>query len=704
MRRGAFAAIVVALAAWTVVMCVLEPILFDGWFIEQWRGHGGGFADYVRQNWTGELVWGNPRIGQWATYATYDRAWHVVITPLLIVALFLLLLVHARGRWPDPARDAWLLLVLVGLAVLGQPQLGPVLFYRPFTANYVVGLVLQLAWLVPYRFALARDPGRRFAAGKTLGLLVLGALAGACNEHTGPALVVAAGVACVWLARRGRLRAWHVVGLVAFVAGYLAMMTAPAQATRYCGVGEGSLVDRLAGRSLIGTLQIVGGLVIGGRWMWVALAAAWIAARVRGRTARTAGTDVASPGAGTDATSAGTDATSRAGATAGTDAVGATAGTAATSPAGAIAGTAATSSAGATAGTDATSPVGATAGTDATSSVGAIAGTAAMGSEGARVASGGASGGATAGAAVAGLAVRRAALLWIALGAAIALTLLLSPKQGDRLLFAALAFASLGAAAILDALAAGWPRLRTAIAIAALGACGFGAARSIAIAAQVAAETSRREATLAAAAPGTIVAVPPLSAPPSRWFVGDDLTSDSLRHHVAQIYGLAAIDLEGRASIPYQFAIRYELAQDGTHAVKRFIPLNQCEARRAFDGELAALQARHGRALAAAELAIVPRAPVLGGTPLASSRWRGGRLIAPRAMVVNELGTRYLTIERGGLEGPLDVTLVGPDRVLHLTEEAGRFPYKPWGPGTYWVIACTGGECYLADTIRHKNV
>lgn len=581
-----FAAVGLALIGWTIAMCLLEPILFDGWFIEQWLAQGGSFTEYVRANWMGDLTWGNPRIGQWITYATYDIAWHVVLTPLIVLALFALLLVHLRGRWPDPARDGRVLLLLVGLAVLGQPQLGPVLFYRPFTANYVVGLVVQLAWLIPYRFALERVPGavidRRLAIPKALGMLVLGAIAGACNEHTGPALVAATGVACMWLARKRSLRVWLVVGLVAFVAGYLAMMTAPAQATRYCGVGEGSLVERITGRSLVGTLQIVFGLLLRGKWMWIGLALAWIAVRTRPQRLRPA-------------------------------------------------------------------------------------------------------------------------LLWIALGAAISLTLLLSPKLGDRLLFAGLAFASLGVALIVEDLAVDRPRLRTAITLVTVGALGFGLARSLAVGAHVAADDTTRRARLAAAERGSIVKVQPHREPRSQWFVGDDFTMDSLRHHVAQMYGVHAIDVAGRLAIPYQFAIRYD-AGTGARAVDRFISLNQCEARRTFGDEVTALRGRIGASLVSAELAIVPREPVFDGKPLASSRWRDGRLVAPNASVVNEMGTRYITVDRGGLEGAFELTLVGPGRVLKLGEEAGRFPYKPWVNGTYWAIVCAGADCYLASTIHHRGL
>jgi len=154
--RG-FYAIAFVLVAWTIVMSIQEPLLFDGWFVTQWKT---GFADYVRANWMGEHAWVNPRAGQYLMYWMYEPAVHMIVTPVLVVAMYLLMLVQLRGRWPDPARDAWHLLVLVALSVLAQPQLGPVLFYRPFHANYVFGIVVQLLWLVPFRFALEREPER----------------------------------------------------------------------------------------------------------------------------------------------------------------------------------------------------------------------------------------------------------------------------------------------------------------------------------------------------------------------------------------------------------------------------------------------------------------------------------------------------------------------------------------------------------------
>jgi hypothetical protein len=115
------------------------------------------------------------------------------------------------------------------------------------------------------------------------------------------------------------------------------------------------------------------------------------------------------------------------------------------------------------------------------------------------------------------------------------------------------------------------------------------------------------------------------------------------------------------------------------------------------------LRARHPSA--SAELAIVPRETVFDGKPLVSSRWRDGKLVAPSASVVNELKTRYLTIHRGGLEGPFEVTLIGPGKTIQLVESGGRYAYMPWQNGSYWAIVCgPPDDCYLASTIRHTGL
>jgi len=590
--RIAFAALCLLIVAWTAVMSALEPVMLDGWFIDHWQHGHASFVDYVHGNWSGQFFWGNARLGQWITAFTYGEVFHLSFTPLCVLALFLLLLVHVRGRWPTAGwSDAWMLLGLLGVSVLAQPQLGPLLFYRPFTANYVVGLVVQLIWMVPFRFALEREV-RRSLAGElaaAAGMIVLGVAAGACNEHTGPALILAGVIVVIRFARRRRLRAWMIAGVVGFVAGYLALMLAPAQATRYCGVAEISLAERIVDRGVLGNLKIVFALVWAGRWAWVGLAVAALASRL------------ARPRPGLDA--------------------------------------------------------------------------------------------------------RRAALAWFALAAAISVTLLASPKQGDRLLFASLALATIGIMVILDGLAGDRARVRAAIAGVAGAAVATAIVWSVAIQRRVANDYEDRLRVLAAAAPGTVVHLPMLRDGSSRWFLGDDLPSDSHRHHVANRYQLDAIDLEGHPTIPYRYEVRYQLAGAARVTTRQFLPLQHlCETRRDFADEVAALRAAHGARLAGAELAVAPRTRVPDLRELVASRWRDGRIVAPTASVKNEGYTRWISVERGGLTGTLDVILVGPGRIEHLEPDGGRWPYRPWGRGTYWIVTCAGDDCYLAETVRHTQV
>jgi hypothetical protein len=75
--------------------------------------------------------------------------------------------------------------------------------------------------------------------------------------------------------------------------------------------------------------------------------------------------------------------------------------------------------------------------------------------------------------------------------------------------------------------------------------------RCVASYAVVGPEFEARLAALEHAAPSSKLEVPPLSVGKSRWFYGDDFALQSKRESVAQLYGLAAIELTQRvATVP----------------------------------------------------------------------------------------------------------------------------------------------------------
>jgi hypothetical protein len=260
----------VLLPLWLVlILCSYwEPVVFDGW---------GNLSWYHRHRLDTNLVWdlmefnwttANPRLGQTVTTLLYAPGpYHVIVTPLLELAAFWLMTTVALARWPSLRRvdDALAFATVIAVVAACTPQLGPMLFYRPFTGNYVFGLAMNLAWLVPYRLHVAGHVtgGGWHEAWRALLMLVFGAAAGMCNEHTGvafAALGVLALVSCRAAPGRGTRaypRPWMVTGVVGLLAGYTALLLAPANHLRYNGLATRvGILNRFNARGVLGSLVI----------------------------------------------------------------------------------------------------------------------------------------------------------------------------------------------------------------------------------------------------------------------------------------------------------------------------------------------------------------------------------------------------------------------------------------------------------------
>lgn len=248
-----------------LVLCAhWEPVLRDGWAHVEWfrdRGRGlGSFYDFVCECYLRE----NPRLGQPLTLLSYAPGpYHLIVTPVVELAVLGLLTAVALGRWPSVRRtdDALAAALVTAILAACQPQIGPILTYRPFTWNYVFGLGMNLWWLMPYRRErIAPLPVRWWRAP---GSCVLGFAAGMCNEHTGIAFGAMAALATLVAWRRGGLRAWMIAGLVGLIAGYLVLLTAPAQHMRYEGLAErAGLFARIVDRGVAENLRLFGAIAL----------------------------------------------------------------------------------------------------------------------------------------------------------------------------------------------------------------------------------------------------------------------------------------------------------------------------------------------------------------------------------------------------------------------------------------------------------
>ena len=148
---AAWAAVVVPVWLVLVLGTYWEPVVRDTWGHVWWH-HATDVSLYEFAKDT--YLHNNPRIGQVITWLLVTPGpWHVIVTPIVEVALFYGLAVLALGRWPSLRRadDALVVATLVAMVLTTCPLVGPMLFYRPFSGNYLYGLVLNLALLVPYR-------------------------------------------------------------------------------------------------------------------------------------------------------------------------------------------------------------------------------------------------------------------------------------------------------------------------------------------------------------------------------------------------------------------------------------------------------------------------------------------------------------------------------------------------------------------------
>jgi hypothetical protein len=278
--RRSFVWLLVVLTITLATICLLAPVTGDGW------GHYWAAREPLTWEQFGSIVkslWfhGNPRWGQLVlVMMSHAPLVAGVVSGLVIVGLLLLAMTLIQARWPrasDPG-DSWLLVHVLATVIVTTPQFGALWFYRPNFTNYVVPLVVQLAWLVPYRFIAARAE-RRASAWLGVAIVPLGLLAGAGNEHTGIGLAVAA-IACMYITwcRDRRLPVWSIVGVVALVAGYVALLTAPGQLERYAGLAaEQTTFERVAARGVVGNFAIVWVFVV---WCSpMVLLVAWVARR-----------------------------------------------------------------------------------------------------------------------------------------------------------------------------------------------------------------------------------------------------------------------------------------------------------------------------------------------------------------------------------------------------------------------------------------
>ena len=291
MRGGsrAIGAVVIALflayAALSLVhisyVVARDPFGFDAWNLT-FETHGapatvGRFFAFWREQYTHA----NPRLGQPVAYLAYKLVGVAELgTPVAFTALIGAIVVLGTGRWPRlrRSRDLALLVIAAGAAWCVLPQVGRNMLMRAYSTNYVYTAAVQLWWLVPLR----RWNGEAVSIRRALAYGVLGVIAGACNEHTGPALIAIAFGMAWWHRRAGRDERFALAGGIGMALGFAALFFAPGQGERYGELAQQlSLPMRLVQRGLGGTIESLRAYVTYAAPLLAVLAAVVAVARAR---------------------------------------------------------------------------------------------------------------------------------------------------------------------------------------------------------------------------------------------------------------------------------------------------------------------------------------------------------------------------------------------------------------------------------------
>ncbi|MBX3162389.1 MAG: hypothetical protein KF773_40870 [Deltaproteobacteria bacterium] len=291
-----FAAYAAATVLHIVYVVAHEPFAFDAWNVAVDTGAQPATPSRFFDYWAFEYTHSNPRVGQAATYLAYKLdGFAEVATPLSYLALTAGVTALGLGRvpWrrrgsggaasggPEPGdrRELALWAVAIGCGWFVFPELGRNMFCRAYAANYIYGAAAQIWFLVPLRLA-----GDRAVSTKTaLAYGVAGVVAGACNEHTGPALLALFAAYGWWLHRRGGSLRLLVAGGAGFALGFLALFFAPGQAERYDGLAtKVSLPMRAIQRGVVGNVDILRDYVAYAAPLLVVLAILLLRALVRG--------------------------------------------------------------------------------------------------------------------------------------------------------------------------------------------------------------------------------------------------------------------------------------------------------------------------------------------------------------------------------------------------------------------------------------
>lgn len=208
------------------------------------------------QIWNGRIV--AHTMVQW--FMQGSKLWFNILNSgaMVLLGLLVALLAYKHWRHITPVKLIW----IYGLLFLFLPQFGLTVLWVSGAGNYLWTSLIYLAFLVPFRLNWRTKTTLQMIFA-TLGMLLLGFVAGDTNENSGPATMLIAILLVVyqWWRQEQKPQIWQITGVIAGFAGSAFMIFAPGSQLRNSEAAKMNLDTHL---SLVGfgSVLLIGLLVI----------------------------------------------------------------------------------------------------------------------------------------------------------------------------------------------------------------------------------------------------------------------------------------------------------------------------------------------------------------------------------------------------------------------------------------------------------
>ena len=167
-----------------------------------------------------------------SSFLLVGKAWYNLFNAFLYVALIVLMYWHSQRQitWRFQPH---ILLLLITFTWLGLPHFAEVTIWMAGACTYLFTAVLILAFFLPYHFqALGRGLWQG-GFGASVGMLILGVLAGWGIENTSATTAFVSVCATFYFYKKKQLQTWMLAGCLGAVAGMVMLVIAPGNYVRF---------------------------------------------------------------------------------------------------------------------------------------------------------------------------------------------------------------------------------------------------------------------------------------------------------------------------------------------------------------------------------------------------------------------------------------------------------------------------------------